>query len=49
MIVFIYKWLQNAVFRRPQSAAHLHTAHTPWMTLRQGSGAETAYSFATEW
>lgn len=33
----------------PQSAAHLHTTHTPWMTLRQGSGAETAYSFATEW
>ena len=33
----------------PQSAAHLHSTHSPWMTLRQGSGSEQPYSFATQW
>lgn len=33
----------------PQSAAHLHSTHSPWMTLRQGSGSERPYSFATQW
>jgi beta-glucosidase len=33
----------------PQSAAHLHSTHSPWMTLRQGSGSEEPYSFATQW
>ena len=33
----------------PVSAAHLHTTHSPWMTLRQGSAAETPYAFATQW
>ncbi len=33
----------------PQSAAHLHSTHSPWMTLRQGSGVEQPYSFSTQW